>query len=80
MENQGSMIDSNINLENLIILYIGHYPHLINVLDNLHQRGLYKWLHLYSGPSPKKEDIAALKGLVAMYFEDNIVLPPLANC
>lgn len=79
-DNQRSLIESNIKLDDLTIDNVsGMKDEFYDILNDLYQRDFYKRLHVNVYTSPSEVQLAALRGLVTLYVGENVKLPPLTT-
>lgn len=74
--NQRYFMESGIQLNDLTINWEFDLRYMI-MLSELQERGFFKRLHIYAYPSPPKDQLTALQGLVTLYTEKNVDLPEL---
>lgn len=78
-----SLLNANVELDELaiIILNTSDTAAVIGLLNDLHQRGFYKRLHLRTYTVPSPDQLLALHGLITLYipYEKIIGYPVLAN-
>lgn len=80
LSNIWNMIDSNITLDDLTIEVLKHVDeNVFIILNDLHNRGFYKRLHISVEREKWKPQFATLPGLNTLYVDDVVVLPTISS-